>query len=130
MQVRIATPLFSYTGQREYVEAHGASIGALLDDLDRQFPGMRFRIVDEQGKEWMLTDKMLVEKVERGLTTAGLKPGDYYTANDGTTGTPYILARGEDLEVISDVKIPQETATAEVGETHELTAEPRVDPPS
>ncbi|MEM5430846.1 MoaD/ThiS family protein [Cupriavidus oxalaticus] len=50
MQVRIATPLFSYTGQREYVEAHGASIGALLDDLDRRFPGMRFRIVDEQGR--------------------------------------------------------------------------------
>ncbi|MBB3007112.1 MULTISPECIES: MoaD/ThiS family protein [Cupriavidus] len=50
MQVRIATPLFSYTGQREYVEARGASIAELLDDLERQFPGMRFRIVDEQGK--------------------------------------------------------------------------------
>jgi molybdopterin converting factor small subunit len=50
MLVHIATPLLSYTGQQPEVEASGASIGELLYDLDRQYPGMRFRIVDEQGK--------------------------------------------------------------------------------
>jgi molybdopterin converting factor small subunit len=25
-------------------------VGAVLDDLDRQFPGLRFRVVDEQGR--------------------------------------------------------------------------------
>ncbi|QYY28005.1 MULTISPECIES: MoaD/ThiS family protein [Cupriavidus] len=50
MRVHIASPLLSYTDQQSVVEAHGKSIGQLLEDLDRQFPGMRFRIVDEQDK--------------------------------------------------------------------------------
>ena len=48
MRVIIPTPLRSYTGRRE-VEASGATLDALLQDLDRQFPGLRFRVVDEQG---------------------------------------------------------------------------------
>ena len=47
MQVLIPSPLRSYTG-RSRVEASGATLGALFDDLDRQFPGIRFRMVDEQ----------------------------------------------------------------------------------
>lgn len=45
--VLIASPLRSYTGADE-VEATGASLGALLEDMDARFPGIRFRIVDEQ----------------------------------------------------------------------------------
>ncbi|MCG8591326.1 MAG: MoaD/ThiS family protein [Proteobacteria bacterium] len=47
MKVHIPQPLVSYTRERE-VEADGATLGALLDDLDRRYPGIRFRIVDEQ----------------------------------------------------------------------------------
>lgn len=47
--VRIPTPLRSYTAQAAKVEATGASLAAVLTDLDRQFPGIRFRVVDEQG---------------------------------------------------------------------------------
>jgi molybdopterin converting factor small subunit len=47
MTVVIPTPLRSYTGRRE-VEASGPTLGAVLLDLDRQFPGLRFRVVDEQ----------------------------------------------------------------------------------
>ena len=32
------------------VEATGATIGELLDDLDRRYPGLRFRVIDEQDK--------------------------------------------------------------------------------
>jgi sulfur-carrier protein len=46
MKVLIPTPLRSYTKRRQ-VEAEGATVGALLADLDRQFPGIRFRMVDE-----------------------------------------------------------------------------------
>ncbi len=46
--VRIPTPLRSYTAQAASVEAHGATVAEVLDDLDRQFPGLRFRVVDEQ----------------------------------------------------------------------------------
>jgi molybdopterin synthase sulfur carrier subunit len=47
MRVTIPSPLLSYTGQRE-VAAEGATVGEVLRDLDRQFPGLRFRMVDEQ----------------------------------------------------------------------------------
>ncbi len=48
MIVRIPSPLHSYTDRQSLVEAEGASIGELLADLDRRYPGIRFRIVDEQ----------------------------------------------------------------------------------
>ncbi len=49
MQVLIPSPLLSYTGKPR-VSARGASLGEVLADLDRQFPGLRFRVVDEQGR--------------------------------------------------------------------------------
>lgn len=49
MRVRVPTPLRSYTGRAE-VEAEGATLGALLADLDRLYPGFRFRVVDEQDR--------------------------------------------------------------------------------
>jgi sulfur-carrier protein len=48
--VRIPTPLRSYTDQQAVVDASGATVDALLHDLDRRFPGIRFRVVDEQGR--------------------------------------------------------------------------------
>jgi molybdopterin synthase sulfur carrier subunit len=49
MKVLIPTPLRSYTKARE-VEATGATLTELLADLERQYPGLRFRIIDEQDK--------------------------------------------------------------------------------
>jgi molybdopterin synthase sulfur carrier subunit len=50
MRVRIPTPLRSYTQGAKVVAAEGATVDAVLADLDRQFPGLRFRVVDEQGR--------------------------------------------------------------------------------
>jgi molybdopterin converting factor small subunit len=50
MIVRIPTPLRSDTGQRSRVDAGGNTVDEVLRDLDRQFPGLRFRVVDEQGR--------------------------------------------------------------------------------
>lgn len=47
--VRIPTPLRSYT-RASSVTATGATVADVLADLDRQFPGFRFRMVDEQGR--------------------------------------------------------------------------------
>jgi molybdopterin synthase sulfur carrier subunit len=47
MRVLIPSPLRSYT-ERSWVEAEGATLGQVLDDLDRQFPGIRFRMINEQ----------------------------------------------------------------------------------
>ena len=47
MKVLIPSPLYSYTRAKE-VEASGETLRALLADLERQFPGIRFRVIDEQ----------------------------------------------------------------------------------
>jgi molybdopterin converting factor small subunit len=47
VKVLIPSPLHSYTGGPR-VEAEGKSVAALLADLDRRYPGIRFRMVDEQ----------------------------------------------------------------------------------
>jgi molybdopterin synthase sulfur carrier subunit len=49
MKVLVPGPLLSYTRVRE-VEAVGATLSGLIADLDRQFPGLRFRVIDEQGR--------------------------------------------------------------------------------
>ena len=48
MKVFIPTPLRSYTNDRSEVEAAGATLAEVLADLDRRYPGIRFRMVDEQ----------------------------------------------------------------------------------
>lgn len=49
MQVRIPSPLRSYTGNADAVSAQGATLAQVLADLDRRYPGIRFRVIDEQG---------------------------------------------------------------------------------
>jgi molybdopterin converting factor small subunit len=49
MKVLIPGPLVSYTSERE-VEAAGTTLGELLADLDRHYPGFRFRVIDEQDR--------------------------------------------------------------------------------
>jgi sulfur-carrier protein len=50
VKVRIPDPLRSYTERQSVVEASGDTVGAVIADLDRRFPGLRFRMVDEQNK--------------------------------------------------------------------------------
>ena len=47
MKVLIPGALRSYTRQSQ-VEAVGCTLDELFDDLDRRYPGLRFRVVDEQ----------------------------------------------------------------------------------
>jgi sulfur-carrier protein len=48
MRVLIPSALQSYTGG-PWVEADGTTVAEVLADLDRSYPGIRFRMVDEQG---------------------------------------------------------------------------------
>jgi sulfur-carrier protein len=53
VKVRIPTPLRSYTAQQSAVDVvlpDGATVAAMFAELDRCYPGMRFRVVDEQGR--------------------------------------------------------------------------------
>jgi molybdopterin converting factor small subunit len=47
MKVLIPSALRSYT-ESSRAEAHGATLADVLRDLDRQYPGIRFRMIDEQ----------------------------------------------------------------------------------
>jgi molybdopterin converting factor small subunit len=49
MKVLIPGPLLPYTKER-LVEAEGATLAALVADLDRRYPGIRFRMIDEQDR--------------------------------------------------------------------------------
>ena len=49
MKVLIPSSLRSYTKEQN-VEACGATLTELLADLDRRYPGLRFRVIDEQGQ--------------------------------------------------------------------------------
>ncbi len=49
VSVKIPTPLRRVTGGVAQVDGEGASVRELIDDLERQFPGMRERLCDENG---------------------------------------------------------------------------------
>ena len=49
VEVRIPTILRPYTGGDKIVTGDGADLRALIADLDRRFPGISERLVDEQG---------------------------------------------------------------------------------
>jgi molybdopterin converting factor small subunit len=48
VKVLLPSPLAGYTSGKREVEAEGATLADLLADLDRRYPGIRFRVVDEQ----------------------------------------------------------------------------------
>ena len=50
VQVKIPTPLRKYTQGAGGVEAEGATVSALVNDLERRYPGMKERICDESGQ--------------------------------------------------------------------------------
>jgi len=47
MKIKISSVLAAYTQQRQQVDADGATVHELLHDLDRRYPGIRFRMVNE-----------------------------------------------------------------------------------
>ncbi len=49
MRVLIPGALRSYT-RESHVQAAGDTLDALFADLDRRYPGLRFRVVDEQSR--------------------------------------------------------------------------------
>lgn len=49
VSVRIPTILRTYTGGDSEVPAEGATLAEVLEDLDARHPGIRARILDDQG---------------------------------------------------------------------------------
>jgi molybdopterin synthase sulfur carrier subunit len=47
--VKIPTPLRGLTGDQDKVDAQGATLSALVEELEGSFPGMRERLCDDDG---------------------------------------------------------------------------------
>jgi molybdopterin synthase sulfur carrier subunit len=67
MKVRLPSPLTSYTGERAELDAAGATLSEVVADLDRRFPGIRFRIVDEQDRIRPHIKFFVAGRLARGL---------------------------------------------------------------
>jgi len=48
--VRVAALLHDYTDGKDELRVEGATLGEVMDDLDSRFPGLAFRVLDEQGR--------------------------------------------------------------------------------
>jgi sulfur-carrier protein len=76
VKVILPTPLIDYTGGKREVSGHGGTVDELLRDLDRQYPGIRFRMIDEQDRFRPHIRLFVNAELERSLA-ARLNAGDH-----------------------------------------------------
>jgi len=50
VKVHLSSHVRSYTAGRKQVEAEGGTLAEVMADLERRFPGIRFRVIDEQDR--------------------------------------------------------------------------------
>ncbi len=76
--VRIPTPLQKLTAEKAEVSAEGATVQDLLQDLERQFPGLKERLCDPNGKLRRFVNLYINEEDIRFLKQEAtpLKDGD------------------------------------------------------
>jgi molybdopterin synthase sulfur carrier subunit len=76
--VRIPTPLRRVTGGAAEAHARGKDVGELIADLERQFPGLRERLVDDEGEVRRFVNVYVNHEDIRFLSglASSLKDGD------------------------------------------------------
>ena len=76
--VRIPTPLQKLTGDKPEVAAAGGTVSDLLQDLERQFPGLKERLCDPNGRLRRFVNVYVNEEDIRFLKqeSTPLKDGD------------------------------------------------------
>ncbi|MGH7322679.1 MAG: ubiquitin-like small modifier protein 1 [Candidatus Rokuibacteriota bacterium] len=76
--VRIPTPLRRVTNGTAEVYAKGKDVAELIDDLERQFPGLRERLVEDSGELRRFVNIYVNQEDIRFLSgrEAALKDGD------------------------------------------------------
>lgn len=78
--VRIPTPLRTLTKGNDEVSATGGTVAEVIEDLERNYPGMKDRLLDEKGVRRFINVFVGDEDIRflDGLATA-LKSGDRVT---------------------------------------------------
>ena len=81
IEVRIPTILRNYTGGEKQVEASGSSLGSLIDDLDARHPGLKGRLVTDDGSLHRFVNVYVNDEDVRftGALDTGLSDGDEVT---------------------------------------------------
>ena len=87
MKVLIPSALRSYT-EHAQAQAAGETLAALLDDLDRQYAGIRFRMIDEQ------------DRIRRHIRifVNGMQIHDLHISMSGSLATALMLHRTTGLQ--------------------------------
>jgi len=75
--VRIPTPLRTLTGGNDEIKASGATVGDVIEDLEKKHPGIRDRLLDAKGVRRFINIYVGEEDIRflDGLKTE-LKSGD------------------------------------------------------
>jgi molybdopterin synthase sulfur carrier subunit len=77
-KVRIPTPLRKLTNNEEVVEVNAATVGGAIAELQKRFPGIRERLLDEAGAVRRFVNVYVNEEDIRFLQNqeTALKEGD------------------------------------------------------
>ena len=88
IEVRVPTILRSYTGGEKQVEASGTSLGSLIDDLDTKHPGLKGRLVTDDGSLHRFVNVYVNDEDVRftGALDTGLSDGDEVTILPAVAG--------------------------------------------
>ncbi|SOC46484.1 molybdopterin synthase subunit MoaD [Blastococcus aggregatus] len=88
IEVRIPTILRTHTGGNKTVQGTGATLSALIDDLDAQHSGLKSRLVTEEGKLHRFVNVYVNDEDVRftGALDTPLKDGDSVTVLPAVAG--------------------------------------------
>ena len=88
IEVRIPTILRTYTDGQKAVEGSGDTLAGLLDDLDARHPGIRGRLVTDEGSLHRFVNVYVNDEDVRflGALDAPLKDGDSVTVLPAVAG--------------------------------------------
>lgn len=95
VKLRIPTPLRQFTGNQADVEVPGKTIKEVMNNLEAKHPGIRERVIDEQGAIRQFVNFYLNEEDIRfldGIETP-LKDGDQVTIVPAIAGGCIISIR-------------------------------------
>jgi len=76
--IRIPTPMRKLTNDHELVQASGANIGELIEDLEKNYPGIKERLCDQEGNVRRFVNIFLNDEDVRFLEekATAVKDGD------------------------------------------------------
>jgi molybdopterin converting factor small subunit len=69
VRIRIAPLLYSYTSGLKTIEVEGTTLGEAIAAMDRRYPGVAFRVIDEQGRVRPHMNLFVGEQSVRDLET-------------------------------------------------------------